>query len=268
MVTDIVRPAIGYGKEWTEPEEPDADEVKKQIEHYNKSKSRFLFYPWGVWVTAYARRNLWTGILSVAEDYIYSDTDSIKLINLDNHKEYFDRYNELVEKKLRMMCEKSKINFDDLRPKTQKGEEKLIGVWDHETKKGKYRRFKALGAKRYLLECDNALIVKDSDGNKTSYPYSLTVSGVNKYAAIPWMTKEYGEKIFDAFDDDLSIPEEYCGKLTHTYIDEEMTGTLTDYNGVTAEYEQRSGVHLEKAGYDLSLASAYIDYLKGYREME
>lgn len=268
MVTDIVRPEVSYfGGEWKDPVDPDEDTIRKQIEHYNKSKSRFLFYPWGVWVTAYARRNLWTGILSVGDDYIYSDTDSIKLMNLDKHIDYFRMYNEVVETKLRMMCEKCKINFDDLRPKTIKGVEKLIGVWDHETKGEKYRRFKTLGAKRYLLEHTDALIIKDKDGNKTSYRYSLTVSGVNKYAAIPWMVGEYGDGIFDVFDDDLSIPADHCGKLTHTYIDDEISGELVDYLGNAAHYEQRSGVHLEKAGYDMSLATSYIDYLKGYREM-
>ena len=51
--------------------------TSEEIQKYNDSKNRFLYYAWGIWVTAYARRNLWTGILAVGKDYIYSDTDSI-----------------------------------------------------------------------------------------------------------------------------------------------------------------------------------------------
>lgn len=44
-VTDIVRPEILYVNDWCEPKEPD---FEKAIKDYNGSRSRFLFYPWGV----------------------------------------------------------------------------------------------------------------------------------------------------------------------------------------------------------------------------
>lgn len=44
-VTDIVRPEISYVNDWCEPKEPD---FEKAIKDYNGSRSRFLFYPWGV----------------------------------------------------------------------------------------------------------------------------------------------------------------------------------------------------------------------------
>ena len=75
-VTDIVKDNAIYSDDdnWGF-EKVDIDE---EIQKYNDSKNRFLYYAWGIWVTAYARRNLWTGILAVGKDYIYSDTDSIK----------------------------------------------------------------------------------------------------------------------------------------------------------------------------------------------
>ena len=60
MVTDIIRDVIGYDNEleWNTKE----TNAQKELEKYNKSRRRFNFYPWGVFCTAYSRRNLWTGI--------------------------------------------------------------------------------------------------------------------------------------------------------------------------------------------------------------
>lgn len=74
MVTDIMRDEIIYEEDW----ESSTPSIEEAIDKYNKSKSRFLYYPWGVWVTAYARRNLFRTIYKVKEDFIYADTDSIK----------------------------------------------------------------------------------------------------------------------------------------------------------------------------------------------
>lgn len=266
IVTDIVRDVISYeGNEW---QPLAAADKEASIRKSNRSKSRFLFYPWGVWITAYARRNLWSGILACKEDYIYSDTDSIKLLHLDRHIQYFSDYNQAVVQKLTMMCDYYNIDFDDLQPETIKGEKKLIGIWDWETSHGAYSRFKTLGAKRYMLEHPGALVIRHDDGTKDEYDVSLTVSGVNKYAAIPYLISKYGDRIFDVFEDDLTVPADYTGKLTHTYIDDEISGSLKDYQGHVARYEERSCIHLEKAPYHLSLAYAYIDYLKGFRDLK
>ena len=245
-VTDIVRDEIIYSDEW----DTEKADVESDIEHYNKSRNRFLFYPWGVWVTAYARRNLWDGILAFGDDYIYSDTDSIKCLNIEKHFDYINEYNNSVKRKLQVAANYHKIDFELFQPKTIKGIKKLIGVWDWETEKEKYTRFKTLGAKRYMIE----------QGGKIN----ITVAGVNKKTAVPYLVKTYGNKIFDAFTNDLTIPKEYTGKMTHTYIDERRTGTITDYLGNKNTFDEYSGVHLENAEYSLSLSQAYIDFLKGY----
>ena len=246
-VTDIVRDEIIYSDEW----DAEKADVESDIEHYNKSRNRFLFYPWGVWVTAYARRNLWGGILAFGDDYIYSDTDSIKCLNIEKHFNYINEYNNTVKRKLQVAANYHKIDFELFQPKTIKGIKKLIGVWDWETEKEKYTRFKTLGAKRYMIEQDGKI--------------NITVAGVNKKTAVPYLVKTYGNKIFDAFTNDLTIPKEYTGKMTHTYIDERRTGTITDYLGNTNTFDEYSSVHLENAEYSLSLSQAYIDFLKGYQ---
>lgn len=257
-VTNPLRDEIVYeGNEW-DIRDLTSEKQLEMIQAYNDSKNRFLFYPWGIYVTAYARRNLFTGISECDDDYIYSDTDSVKIKNGDLHKEYFKQYNDLVGHKLRTACKHHGIPFEKIEPKTIKGINKPLGVWDYE---GRYKRFKTLGAKRYMVEEENALCV-----NGVNYNYSLTCSGVNKKCAIPYMMDTFGDDgVFDGFTNYLDIPPTATGKNIHTYIDYEQTGTLTDYMGVTGPYDTPTGVHLEPTGYTLSLSVMYINYLMGIK---
>lgn len=248
------------GKEW-ETLESNPAELFEMLEQHNESKNRFLYYIWGIFVTAYARRNLFTGIHAVGDDYIYSDTDSIKLFNHEKHKDYFDGYNKVVEMKLRNACDYHGIDFEKVQPKTKEGKTKRLGVWDFE---GVYTHFKTLGAKRYMVHEEKALRV---DGKY--YPVSITVSGVNKFKAVPYLLDDLARgdimKAFENFNDGLHVPPEKSGKNLHTYIDEPKSGQLTDYRGNTAFYLELSSIHLEPTSYDLSLAKLYTDYLKGVK---
>lgn len=245
MVTDIVREDIIFkDQEWsTEHKEPES-----QIEQYNKSRRRFLFYPWGVFCTAYARRNLWYGIGNFGEDYIYADTDSIKHINSASHSEFIKDYNELCEWKLKRMCDHYGLDYEkELLPKTIKGEVKPIGVWDHDAH---YEKFKTLGAKRYMVYEDGKL--------------NITVSGVNKKFAVPWLLEKVGVNgAFEAFEEGLIIPEDATGKMTHCYIDKCYEGDLVDYQGNVYHYISPSAIYLEKASYSFDINQQYIDFLKG-----
>ena len=248
MVTDIVQSVITYeNNEWIVKEA----NPEKDITKYNRSRKRFNFYPWGIYCTAYSRRNLWLGIMNFKQDYIYSDTDSIKCLNIDKHMNFINKYNEMCEKKLRLMCKHYHIDYEELLPKTIKGEVKPLGVWDWETKNNKYTSFKTLGAKRYMVLQDGKL--------------SITVSGVNKKVAVPYLLEKYGSiECFNAFNDGLEIPPDYTGKLTHYYIDIPYTGVVVDYLGVPFNYNELSGVYLEKAAYSFDISTEYINFLKGY----
>ena len=255
-VTNPVRPLITYGDGWAE----DPPDLETALLKYNKSKKRFLYYPWGVWVTAYARRNLFKGIKAFGTDYVYSDTDSIKATHPEDHAAFIESYNKQITDKLYKACAYHGIDPALTHPKTIKGIEKPLGVWDYE---GMYDRFKTLGAKRYLVEQNGQL--------------HLTVSGLNKKIAIPYLNGKYCRNyqdspanptnyyypVFKAFEEGLYIPPEYTGKNTHTYIDEEMEGVLTDYLGTPAYYYEKSAVHLSGADYTLSLSKLYIEYLRG-----
>ena len=150
MVTDICRVEFPFdlvGNEWKHREPITDEEIEDKLNKYNNSKQRFLFYPWGIWVTAYARRNLWNGIFEFKEDYLYSDTDSIKVINANKHEQYFINYNNHVIDKLKRAMDNHHISMDDVSPRSIDGEIHTIGLWDKETPKP-YQCFKTLGAKR------------------------------------------------------------------------------------------------------------------------
>lgn len=246
-VTDPCRDEILYSNnEW----DKDLCDFKIALEKYNKSSKRFLSYPWGIWVTAYNRRNLWSGILEFKDDYIYSDTDSIKVLNKSKHLEYISNYNKWVINKLQLAFNERNLDIELTRPKNKKGEIKQLGIWDDE---GIYTRFKTLGAKRYMTETEKNGI-------------SITVSGLNKYTTVPYLMDKYGDKIFEAFDDKLHIPPEYTGKNTHTYIDEEFAGEVVDYLGNKGTYHEYSATHLEAADYSLSLSDKFVKFLLGFKE--
>ena len=254
-VTDICRDDICYdGLLWSKQ----SNDIAETLNRYNKSIRRFISYNWGIWVTAYARRNLFTAIYELKEDYCYSDTDSVKFVNYEKHKKYFETYNKNVLKKLENAMKYHNIDIELCKPKTIKGDEKILGVWDFD---GYYKYFKTLGAKRYMYVDDNNEI-------------HLTLSGVNKKNAIPFLKHKYNDNIsiLNNFKDELYIPSEYMcdgvtksatGKQTHTYIDDEISGYITDYLGVKCYFKEKSCIHLEGCDYELSLSTEYVEYLLG-----
>lgn len=253
-VTNPIRDEFTYITDWG-CKEATEDEKAEMLYKYNTAQNRFLFYVWGVFVTAYARRNLFTAIYTMGDDYIYSDTDSVKVRNHDKYKDYFDKYNNEAINKLKRVCNYHNLQFELVEPSTIKGIKKMLGVWDFE---GVYDQFKTLGAKRYMVKHKGALKV---DGKE--YDYSLTVSGLNKQKAIPYLIDKYGNDIMNVFNDNLYIPPMGTGKNIHTYIDYPIEGELCDYMGNVAKFFEHTGIHLEPTDYTLSLSIMFLDYILG-----
>ena len=257
-VTDICREDVPFdinNNVWDESiHEID---YETNLNKYNQSKQRFLSYVWGIWVTAYARKNLWNGIFEFREHYLYSDTDSIKVIHASEHEQYFVDYNNNAIEKLKRAMEYHHLPFEYVSPRSIDGKEHTLGLWDDETRSGDeytYSVFKTLGAKRYMVKFPNG-------------EYSLTISGLNKKYAIPYLLSKNTE-IFDLFTEDMYIPPEHTGKKTHTYIDESRDGIVRDYLGNVGEYHELSSVHITGADYTLSLAREYVEYLLDVRLLE
>lgn len=224
MVTDILNNDWEYKNgEWVEP----VVDMNKQVWDVNNDNNRFLYYPWGLWVTAHTRRRVLYMIRwIVKDDYIYADTDSIKCEKPIKYEELFKKDNKEIVEKWREIT----------------GSEIDLGKWEFE---GVYEKFKTLGAKRYLTY---------SDGK-----YRLTVAGVGKNDATEYLS--HFDDPFSIFDFGLNIPAENTGKLTHTYIDFPMSGEVVDYQGNKGEYHERSGIHLEPAEYSFDASVEFMKWL-------
>lgn len=243
-VTAIVRDDIKYVNGHYAKQAPDSEKI---IEHYNNDPKRFLYYPWGVWVTAYARANLFSAIIECGDDYVYSDTDSVKIKNYKSHINYFNRYSDDIHEKIESAAAYHKIPVSEFSPLDSKGRERTLGIWDFE---GIYDRFKTLGAKRYFVERNGQ--------------YSLTMAGVNKRMACDYLVQT-GQP-FGRFTNSLVIPKEYSKRLSLTYIDDETEGDIVDCNGVPYHYHELSSVHMEPTDYTLSMSEQFIQYLLGVRD--
>lgn len=266
IVTAIVRDSYKYINNEYQLESVDIDtEIKK----YNNNIRRFLYYPWGVWVTAYARANLFSGIIACGDDYVYSDTDSIKLLNHEKHMAYFDKYNEAIMVKIEASSKYHGIPKESYMPQG-----KPIGVWDDE---GTYLKFKTLGAKRYFtLKPEKYLIRKTVCSTRPikyrslkirrAGNYKITLAGANKGMTRKYLTSS--KHPFDDFDDDLLLPKEVSGRTVATYIDYETHGVVYDYLGVPYEYHELSSIHMEPSEYHLSIFGDFKDYLYGIRNVE
>lgn len=251
-VTDIIRDQItcDNGK-WCKTEV----DVNDKLKEYNSDRTRFLFYPWGVFCTSYARHNLFRGIKELINqenifkcDFIYSDTDSIKGINYDSHKDFFDSYNRECEMKLKKMCDYHGFDYSILYPKTKDGKIKLMGVYDFE---GVYQRFKTLGAKRYIVEKDGKC--------------QMTVAGLGK-DAINFLGKTNNDK-FKHFANGVTFESNESGKLTHTYIDTRRNGMIKDYQGNYDYFNEKSSIHLEETEFTLTLQGDYLELIYNFQKM-
>ena len=287
-VTDIVRQLYEYSEtnKWIKS---DAD-VDEQLTNYNESYNRFLFYAWGVWVTAHARHNLWKAIFEFGEDFVYADTDSIKGLNYEKHKNFFSRYNLNIHAQIIKAASSLGISKELYTPKTVKGKEKMIGVFEREED---YLKFKTIGAKRYIYEYESGELL-------------FTVSGVNKYYGTPYLLETYSnpefsdiykrayshdpakeneakeamkqlislhklglvsyDEIFEVFSEGLYFPPEATGKQTLTYIDTLKSFNCTDYKGVTKHCLELSSIHMEPQYYYMSPTDEYIRFLRGFRD--
>ena len=213
MVTRIELDKIIYEDDWEVRE--------KDLDFAEELKSQFLLPQWGIVVTALARRQLLSVVKKITEaigdgsgddgaGVIYCDTDSIKYYDPKKKvKPIIDEFNENIHK----LQEKAKLSdkaFYDL------------GTYDCETKKGSYKRFKTLGAKRYLVE---------EPGGKIK----ATIAGLPKQSLL-----HYNGDAFEMFDlDGMLIDAEMSLKNGISYQDEHVQAVI---DGELMQEESCAGI--------------------------
>ena len=282
MEMDPVRERFEYdyeNREFLPGQKPD---IISAVDEENNNNKRFLFFPWGVWILAQARHKLLDVVAHTGADHVYSDTDSEKLLNYERYEQYFKDLNKTFVQKVLDAGKFYGIDRDILIPRKPNGKEAILGVFEFE---GVYRRFKTLGAKRYLVE--------KKDGT-----YALTVAGVNKRTAMEYMAgatldhidddnrrilkpchhdttysddelSEVGQLTatrdpFEVFKLGMTVPAERAGRLSMEYIDERRTGEVTDYQGRKYKYDIPCGVNARNVGFKLRITQEEEDMDKAF----
>lgn len=245
------------------------DKLDGKLDAYNKSPRRFLYYMWGVEISAYSRHELWRGIMECKNDYVYSDTDSIKVLNADKHKAFIDAYNKEIKAKVNKCLKANGLKPELAAPKDMNGVKHQIGEWD--PLDGFYKYFKTLGAKRYI------------DIDKETDEFQITIAGLSKSKGALYMLNQAGvkhegfkvvnpakqyRKLFAYFDNHMSIPASDTGKLAHFYIDNYKSFEVKDYQGKSYRVAAGSGTLLKAVDFSMSLSDQFVAFLKSLADGE
>lgn len=237
MVTKNITDTIEFEEDRWKKELLNKNSFYTKIASEKKKLSKtFGAFQFGVWVTAYARRNLWKGILALDYNVVYCDTDSIKYIDCDSN--FFNEYNEKIADRENMRADMLGIPRDTFIPKDKKGISHRLGIYDDE---GVYKKFKTLGAKKYCyINKKNKLL--------------MTVSGVRKSAVSQLHN-------IDEFKDGTVFDVEHAQKLLMTYIDD-MTPIVWNkghYDEFYSKYQY--GICAQPTTYSLGITDDYESIL-------
>lgn len=233
--TDPVRQEILYdpynpdGLIWREEE----TDIKKALADTERYSNSFLVYAWGVWTTVHARRHLHNLLRLTGEGTIYWDTDSSKAIDV-SHKAISDANAAICT-----ICDERGAYIQT------ESKRYYLGVYEHETAKGKYRLFKTLGAKKYAYV--------DHKGE-----LHLTVSGIGKSKSpyLPDGARELGD--IANFKPGFVFKE--SGGITLHYNDEEIT-KICPPGCKGAPFTCASNVGMENSTYTIGVTGEYAEII-------
>lgn len=238
-VTCLVVPKVKYKNGvWLPPVPVD---VRKTL--IDLQKEAFLNPSWGVYCTAYARANIISIMSQLDAQWIYTDTDSGKILteykndNDEIVKTDFtpiEKYNEQVIEKIKSVCAARDLCETDFSPIDIKGEPHTIGLFSYEHT---YQLFKTMGSKKYA-------------GVKNCQ-LEITIAGVAKHAGAEWLGK------IDNFDINY-FPGIITGKMTSLYCDDQPDIDIIDYQGNFEHIHALTGLALVPCDYHLKYSDTDV----------
>lgn len=189
MLTDIVNHNIEYHENSKEPYTVELPDLSKSLNEYYKSKSTFLAYQWGVWVTAHCRNRLQKAIDGLGTDMVYCDTDSAKYFDdSGKHEPLFKKLNDEIRKET-SLCG---FNTHYVRPD---GKVFDLGLWEDD---GTYKQFISMGSKKYGYVDENDKL-------------QITVAGLSKSKGANYIKDKGGLKCFRK---GFIVPSDNSGRTT------------------------------------------------------
>lgn len=214
---------------------------------YCNNPKQYLWYSIGVWVTSYAKRQVLEPIKKLSENALYSDTDSVKYQGYSRYKKLWRHLNVKYKTDFYDAMRYHNFKQEEYTFYDKNGKQYFMGVFEEEPT---YKRFKALGSKRYLVEYEN--------GEMNS-----TVAGAPK-DLVNHLGKTNDEK-FKNFSNYFTLKN--C-KLCHTYTEEDTYRIITDYQGKSDIVHIKSGVCLTPADFSMSMSDTFIEFLLGKIELQ
>lgn len=219
-------------------------QIEKQLNKYNLSNKRFNFYLWGVFITSYARRDIFyvfhdMKMRGISDCYLLTDTDSIKCKNNPIMFDIIKKHNQRKIDLLNTMIDT--MHLEEYREilLTYK-----IGQFEIDDR---YLCFKEFGAKRYI-------------GITDKHELHCTVAGLPKKATEKMISKYGKYKTFEMIKKDVVFKPEMSCKLTHFYID---TTTSEIING--EEMSEYSGIILKDTTFKMSYSNEYEQFIDLYK---
>ena len=218
-----------------------AEFVKDKLDESRHSWSTLFQYSTGLYITAYARANVFLTLLQLDSDVIYCDTDSIKYVG--QHDDVFQKFNESVLARYQAVCDyyPAELHMNDFRPIDAKGVQHTLGFFECENN-GNIEEFLALGAKKYCYRVDGEL--------------HLTMSGVKKSAV------KYLDNDINNFKNGFKFGYKESGKLIHYYEDNMQPVDYVDKDGNAAHSDLRYGVVLQPTSYTIGITDLYEELMQ------
>ena len=237
-VTKIITDIVSFTENGWDSKSPDDETFMELINETDKDNA-FTSYQIGIWVTAWARHNLWDFIIALDERIAYCDTDSIKGTFTDEDMEYVNKYNRKIEELETHVA--NTLGFDPERftAKTSKGKIKRLGIMEREDD---CEEFKTLGAKRYV--------------DKVNGHIECTIAGLPKRAGVEKI------KSVEGFKDGMVWNTLESHKQIAHYNDNQPECVWTDRDGNTYKSNDKYGICIQPTTFDLSISDEFSHFLK------